>query len=87
MKKVKIEVLKKQLNGLTEEISLKEEQISQSLNYGITTRLKKEIANLKAQQRDLVRQLEEFRQRKAFIKNRGKLRVIGFRNGNRTVML
>ncbi len=87
MKKVKFEVLKKQLNGLTEEISLKEEQISQSLNYGITTRLKKEIAGLKFQQINLLRKIEERAKQKSLIKSRARLKTIGFKNGSRTVML
>ncbi len=87
MAKIKLENLKQQLAELTAEIDWKEKQIPGLLDYGKTVEMKKEITILKERRHELIKQMTEFRRRKEFIKNRGKLRTIGFRNGNRTVML
>lgn len=87
MAKIKLENLKQQLAELTAEIDWKEKEISGLLDYGKAIELKKEIAGLKDQQINLLRKIEERAKQKSLIKSYSRLKLIGFRNGNRTVML
>ncbi len=70
--KLKMDDLKKELSKVAAEICSSYQKISSSLDYGNTTRLKKEIAGLKQQQILLLKVLEERTKQKA--KSRGLVR-------------
>ena len=86
-KKLRMDDLKKEITKVAAEISWHKEQISSSLDYGKTARLKKEIAGLKQKQILLLKDLEQRAKQRALIKSRSKLGMICFRNGNRTKMI
>lgn len=87
-KKLRMDDLKEELSKVADEISWHEEQISRSLDYAQTNKLKKEIQELKKQQILLLKDLESRVKNKTMLKKRGRLKSIGYRNGSgRTKML
>jgi cell division protein FtsB len=87
MAKIKLAELERRLNELNAEIHWRDQQISNSLDYGKTIKLREEIATLKTEQMNLLRRMEEFRKAKDLIKSRSKAKTISVRNGNRTIVM
>lgn len=86
-KKLRMDDLKQELSKVAAEITWKEEQLTCSLDYAKSIKLKKEIVGLKHQQILLLKDLEQRAKQRALIKSRSKLGMIFFRNGNRTKMI